>query len=115
MRGNTHRPHILTTVGAVHRAILLVASLALDHPIDIPLNRLGRFHERADEGIAGVFSNSAESRRSKGCPALMAAEISRCLLAFKTYKAEGVQAGKGARVSEQLVAHRTFHQLFNFG
>ena len=117
MRGNTHRPHILTTIGAVHRAILFVASLALDHPVDISLNHLGRFYERADEGIAGVFSNSAESRRGKGCPALMAAEIRRggSLLAFKTCKAERVEAGKGAWVGKQLVAHRTFHQLFNFG
>jgi len=46
----------------------------------------------------------------------MAAEVRRLglgseLLGLKTAKAEGVQAGKGARVIERLVAHRALGQL----
>ena len=46
----------------------------------------------------------------------MAAEVRRLglgseLLRLETTEAEGVQAGKGARVIERLVAHRALGQL----
>jgi len=107
---------VLVAVHAVHGGILVVASLTFDHSVDVSLVGLGGLDQGVDEGVAGEEGNPAETGEGEGSTALVAAEVGRLglgseLLRLETAKAEGVQAGKGARVVKDLVAHRALGQL----
>ena len=97
MTSGTASAEVLTALNTVHGAILLLTDIALDHLVDVSLVGLGRFHQRVDEGVVGVSSNSLNCLRAKGHSALMTAEIRRVghgrgLLGLETGKAEGMQA-----------------------
>ena len=49
-------------VNAVHRCIFVsLASIALNHPVDVSLVGLGRLDQGVDEGVAGEECNPAET------------------------------------------------------
>ena len=107
---------VFIAVNAVHSRILVIAEVALDHPVDVSPVGLGRLDQGVDEGVAGKECNSAETREGEGSTALVAAEVGRLglgseLLGLETAKAEGVQAEKGTGVIEGLLAHRALGQL----
>ena len=63
-----------------------------------------------------MLQNPTETGEGEGSTALVATEVGRLghgseLLGFETTKAEGVKAGKGARVIKGLVAHRALGHL----
>ena len=96
-------------------SVLVLTSIALDHPVDVSHVGLGGLDQGVDEGVAGEECNSAETGEGEGSTALVATEVRRLghgseLLGLETAKAEGVQAGKGA-VIEGLFAHRALGQL----
>ena len=95
----------------MHGGVIILAKVALDHPVDVSLVGLGELDQGGDEGVAGEECNPAETGEGEGSTALMAAEVGRLglgseLLGLETAKAEGVQAEKGAGVIEGLFAHR---------
>ena len=92
MTSRTPGAEVLTALNTVHGAILLT-DIALDHLVDVSLVGLGRFHQRVDEGVAGVSSNSLNCLGAKGHSALMTAGVRRMgqgkgLLGLETSKAE---------------------------
>ena len=95
--------------------IFVATPIALDHSVDVSLMGLGGLDQGVDEGVAGEECNPAETGEGEGSTALVA-EVRRLglgceLLGFKTTKAEGVEAEKGAGVIEGLLAHRALCQL----
>ena len=115
VRNEARRSNVFVAVNAVHGGIFVLAEIALDHPVDVPLIGLGKLDQGVDEGVAGKECNSAQTGEDEGSTALVATEVRRLghgseLLGLETAKAEGVQAGKGAGVIEGLVAHWALDQ-----
>jgi len=107
---STKSAHVVVAVHTVHRGILVIAGIALDHPVNVSPVGLGGLDQGVDERVAGEESNSAETGEGVGSTALAAAEVGRLglggeLLGLETAKAEGMQARKAAGVIEGLVAH----------
>ena len=110
---STKSAHVVVAVHTVHGGILVIAGIALDHPVDISLVGLGGLDQGVNEGVAGEECNPAETGEGEGSTALVAAEVGRLglgseLLGLETAKAEGVQAEKGAGVIEDIVTSGTW-------
>jgi len=93
----TASAEVLITFNTKHGAVFILAEIALHRLVHISHFRIGRFHQRVDEGVAGICSYSLHFLRAKGHSALMTAEIRRVgqgkgLLGLETGKAEGMQA-----------------------
>jgi len=107
---------VLTALNTVHGGVIILAEVALDHPVDVSPVGLGGLDQGVDEGVAGKECNSTKTGEGEGSTALVAAEVRRLghgseLLCLETAKAEGMQARKAAGVIEGLLAHRALGQL----
>ena len=93
MTSGTPGAEVLTALNTVHGAIFLLTDIAFDDLVDVSLVGLGRFHQRVNEGVAGVSPNSFNCLGAKGHSALMTAGVRRMgqgkgLLGLETGKAE---------------------------
>jgi len=107
MDSKTGESHILTTLGAVHRRILLTASLTF-HLVDI-LHRGGEgSREGVNEHTSSEGLHSLVGRLAHLTPRLL---TQIALVFLKAFLTERVQAGKGLGLLDSLVAEGTLDQL----
>ena len=107
MDSKTGESHILTTLGAVHRRILLTAPLTF-HLVHV-LHRRGKgSREGVNEHTGSEGLHSLVGRLAHLTPRLLT-QIK--LVFLKAFLTERVQAGKGLWLLDFLVAEGTLDQL----